>query len=177
MSGQVRSRARLAFSRRRRARTEWIVWRRPGQSLIDVLDQAFFEILNGCRQQKVIREILKTLFNRRTKVAIQRLRLFVEGILSSATGRGQLIQTCVQLHQLIAAEFRMLSRVIVGAVNRAGAQDHFLGPGFGSVDRSMRELTLAHVPPRPILMDWFGSALTRISCARRAPALSNESGA
>src|SRR5208283_5455454 len=49
LSGLVRGRARLAFGRRRRPRSGWIVRWCSRQSLIDVLDQAFLEILNGCR--------------------------------------------------------------------------------------------------------------------------------
>ena len=89
---------------------------------------------------------MKALFNRRSEVTIERLHLFVEDILSSAGGSVQQIQSCVQLHQLIVAEFRIQGLVVVGVVNRTGALDHFIGPVVGIIDRSMRELTLADVP-------------------------------
>jgi len=89
---------------------------------------------------------MKALFNRRSEVTIERLHLFVKDILGSAAGSVQPIQSCVQLHQLIVAEFRIQGRVIVGAVDRTGALDHFIGPVMSIVDRSMRELTLTDVP-------------------------------
>jgi hypothetical protein len=89
---------------------------------------------------------MKALFNHRSEVTIERLHLFVEDILGSAAGSVQPVQSCVQLHQLIVAEFRIQGHVIVGVVDRTGALDHFIGPVFGSVYRSMRELTLADVP-------------------------------
>ena len=93
-----------------------------------------------------MREILEALFNRCPKITIQHEGLSIERILGSATGGVQLIQGCVQFHQLIVAEFRVQSCVIAGAEYLPGTLDHFVSPVFGGIDRSVGKTALADVP-------------------------------